>query len=62
MLLPVIAEPDGSFAFVLFLVEGPHRLCSVSVDLDRSVVNLAHGLQLDIVTPFSILSLLLDVV
>jgi len=64
MLLAMITESYGScsFAFMLLFMEGPHGFCSVCIDLNRSVINLAHGLKFDVVTPLTVLSFLMDVV
>lgn len=42
-------------------MEGPHWLCSVSKDLNGSVINLGECLELNVVAPYSVLSLLRDI-
>jgi len=48
----MITKPDRlTFTIIVLLVESPHTLGAIGVKLNRSVINLTHGLQLDIIAP-----------
>ena len=47
---------------MLFFVKGPHRLWTISIYFNRSVINLGKSLQLDIIAPNSIDSFPVNIV
>jgi hypothetical protein len=58
----MIAKSDRlTLSIIILLVECSHALSAVSVDLNRSIVDFAHSLKLDIITPNSIATFTLAV-